>query len=48
MTTDIILIVPLAGAAILFGQVGRRDPARRARKEAAWRDMIRSAGIAER
>lgn len=45
MLFQLVPLVTLTGLAMIVGQVGRQNPARRARQEAAWRDLIRNAGL---
>lgn len=44
MLPEAVFVFPLVGLALLSARAARRDPDRRARQEAAWRDMIRAAG----
>ncbi len=48
MTFELTIIVPLIGVAAMLTGVRRRDPERRQRQEAAWRELIRTAGLPER
>ncbi len=44
MLSEAVFVFPLVGLALLSARAARRDPDRRARQEAVWRDMIRAAG----
>lgn len=45
MTLQMTIAAPLIALAVKLALSSRRDPARRSRQEAAWRDLIRDAGI---
>lgn len=45
---ETVFVMPLIGLAVFSARASRRDPDRRARQEAIWRDMIRAAGHADR
>ncbi|MFL0413819.1 hypothetical protein [uncultured Sphingomonas sp.] len=48
MIFELTIIVPLIGVAAMLTTARRRDPERRRRQEAAWRELIRTAGLPER
>ncbi|WBH16729.1 hypothetical protein [Sphingomonas radiodurans] len=48
MEVQLAIVAPLIGLAAMLSVASRRDPARRARQEAAWREMILTAGLLDR
>lgn len=47
MMVQLAIAVPLLALSTALAHVTRRSPARRRRQEAAWRDLIRGAGLIE-